>query len=354
MLRKQKSVQFTLKRSDFKCLIVGDTIKLNDETYTQAYFIERYKHPEKIDIDYMPVVSENLNVPFDFEGKTMNIALWASDGEQQYSRLMQLAYHGTDILILLFSYEDPYALMNVQEAWYPEFRKNIPRARVFLIGLHSETQEREIVKKEEVINLSADLGMNYIDCASLPDANFNKIFNKIFYDYLFKQFSRFDHDVSFFSHNFSSVKKGMEFAVQVAYLSRGNLQSNNEEQNNYLATLSAEVMFMIFDQLGRAYLRDVDDADNRAALCALYTLIYENVATAKASTGTTMFWNRQYQTERREPYTASSMAATPCRLLCILKSSLCLCHFALTSWPVSQQCGRQLQQKDGPMQHFHL
>ncbi|EDN03189.1 Rho3 GTPase [Histoplasma capsulatum] len=76
-------------------------------SYSQGYF------PEK----YVPTVFENyitqtMHVP---TGRTVELALWDTAGQEEYDRLRPLSYPETDLLFVCFAIDCPVSLENVMD-----------------------------------------------------------------------------------------------------------------------------------------------------------------------------------------------------------------------------------------------
>lgn len=74
-------------------------------SYSQGYF------PEK----YVPTVFENYitHVEHKASGKTVELALWDTAGQEEYDRLRPLSYPETDLLFVCFAIDCPNSLENV-------------------------------------------------------------------------------------------------------------------------------------------------------------------------------------------------------------------------------------------------
>ena len=60
-----------------------------------------------------------LNLPavpiIRFEGKTIELALWDTAGQEEYDRLRPLSYPETDVLLIAFAVDYPVSLANIQD-----------------------------------------------------------------------------------------------------------------------------------------------------------------------------------------------------------------------------------------------
>lgn len=91
-------------------------------SYSQGYFPEVCLiHPSRTITDtrqkYVPTVFENyithtLHRP---SGKTVELALWDTAGQEEYDRLRPLSYPETDLLFVCFAIDCPASLENVMD-----------------------------------------------------------------------------------------------------------------------------------------------------------------------------------------------------------------------------------------------
>ena len=50
-----------------------------------------------------------------FEGKTVELALWDTAGQEEYDRLRPLSYPESHVILMVFSVDFPTSLANVQD-----------------------------------------------------------------------------------------------------------------------------------------------------------------------------------------------------------------------------------------------
>lgn len=63
----------------------------------------------------MPTVFENYitHKIHEASGKTVELALWDTAGQEEYDRLRPLSYPETDVLFVCFAIDSPHSLENV-------------------------------------------------------------------------------------------------------------------------------------------------------------------------------------------------------------------------------------------------
>ncbi|KAL2068794.1 hypothetical protein VTL71DRAFT_15132 [Oculimacula yallundae] len=151
-------------------------------SYSQGYF------PEK----YVPTVFENyITYPtHQASGKTLELALWDTAGQEEYDRLRPLSYPETDLLFVCFAIDCPNSLENVMDKWYPEVLHFCPYTPLVLVGLKSDlrmkrtcidllkTQGLTPVTQEQGMNVARKMGARYMECSSKEMTGVDEIFTQ--------------------------------------------------------------------------------------------------------------------------------------------------------------------------------
>ncbi|KAF1992696.1 GTP-binding protein rhoC [Amniculicola lignicola CBS 123094] len=145
--------------------------------------------PEK----YVPTVFENYitHVPHPPTGKTVELALWDTAGQEEYDRLRPLSYPETDILFVCFAIDCPNSLENVMDKlqWYPEVLHFCPTTPIMLLGLKSDLRNKknciELLKTQGLTPVTPDqgravakkMGAIYMECSSKEQDGVEEIFD---------------------------------------------------------------------------------------------------------------------------------------------------------------------------------
>ncbi|KAK0741887.1 P-loop containing nucleoside triphosphate hydrolase protein [Apiosordaria backusii] len=151
-------------------------------SYSQGYF------PEK----YVPTVFENyITYPtHPPTGKTVELALWDTAGQEEYDRLRPLSYPETDLIFVCFAIDCPNSLENVMDKWYPEVLHFCPYTPLILVGLKSDlrykktcidmlkTQGLTPVTTEQGHAVAAKMGAQYMECSSKEMTGVEEIFER--------------------------------------------------------------------------------------------------------------------------------------------------------------------------------
>ncbi|KAL8642082.1 MAG: hypothetical protein Q9228_001192 [Teloschistes exilis] len=139
-------------------------------SYSQGYF------PEK----YVPTVFENYitHTTHQPTGKTVELALWDTAGQEEYDRLRPLSYPETDLIFVCFAIDCPNSLENVMDKWYPEVLHFCPTTPLILVGLKSDLRTKRVcidllktqgltpVTSEQGQRVAKQMGAMYVECSS--------------------------------------------------------------------------------------------------------------------------------------------------------------------------------------------
>ncbi|GKT47113.1 GTP-binding protein rhoC [Colletotrichum spaethianum] len=151
-------------------------------SYSQGYF------PEK----YVPTVFENyITYPtHPPSGKTVELALWDTAGQEEYDRLRPLSYPETDLIFVCFAIDCPNSLENVMDKWYPEVLHFCPYTPLVLVGLKSDlrfkktcidmlkTQGLTPVTQEQGKAVARKMCAQYMECSSKEMTGVDEIFEQ--------------------------------------------------------------------------------------------------------------------------------------------------------------------------------
>ncbi|RYP04604.1 hypothetical protein DL764_004341 [Monosporascus ibericus] len=151
-------------------------------SYSQGYF------PEK----YVPTVFENyITYPTHQQsGKTVELALWDTAGQEEYDRLRPLSYPETDLIFVCFAIDCPNSLDNVLDKWYPEVLHFCPYTPLILVGLKSDLRQKKTciemlktqgltpVTTEQGMAVAKKMGAQYMECSSKEMHGVDEIFDQ--------------------------------------------------------------------------------------------------------------------------------------------------------------------------------
>lgn len=173
-----EQVKKTNKMADshLKIVVVGDGA-VGKTCLLISYVQKRFP------IDYVPTVFENyvtkIRGP---RNKIIELALWDTAGQEEYSRLRPLSYSEVDILLVCYAVDNPTSLQNVGDMWFPEVKHFCPDVPVMLIGLKSDLYAKEdpikLVDPRRAESLALKLGaFTHVQCSAKTRENVDQVFS---------------------------------------------------------------------------------------------------------------------------------------------------------------------------------
>ncbi|MDC6271735.1 GTP-binding protein [Acetobacter pasteurianus] len=120
----------------------GKTSLLN--VFTRGYFPQVYE----------PTVFENYVHDIFIDGRSVQLSLWDTAGQEEFDRLRSLSYSDTHCIMLCFSVDSPDSLENVQSKWVGEIADNCEGVKLVLVALKTDLRDDE--DDEDNINAGND------------------------------------------------------------------------------------------------------------------------------------------------------------------------------------------------------
>ncbi|KNA17668.1 hypothetical protein SOVF_077840 [Spinacia oleracea] len=141
----------------------------------------------KFPTDYIPTVFDNFSANVSVDGSIVNLGLWDTAGQEDYSRLRPLSYRGADIFVLAFSLISRASYENVLKKWMPELRRFAPNVPIVLVGTKLDLRdERGYADPTGSNNITPAQGEElrkqigaaaYIECSSKTQQNVKAVFD---------------------------------------------------------------------------------------------------------------------------------------------------------------------------------
>ncbi|GAB1203317.1 Rho GTPase [Aspergillus pseudonomiae] len=132
---------------------------------------------------------QNDNVMRRVDGRSVQLALWDTAGQEDYERLRPLAYSKAHVILIGFSVDTPDSLENVKHKWIEEANERCPGVPIILVGLKKDLREdplaiEEMRKKslkfvtsKEGSDISTQIGARkYLECSSLTGEGVDDVF----------------------------------------------------------------------------------------------------------------------------------------------------------------------------------
>ncbi|KAK6202717.1 small GTPase superfamily [Scheffersomyces amazonensis] len=88
--------------------------------------------------EYHPTVFENYVTDCRIDGKTVQVALWDTAGQEEYERLRPLSYRNSHVVLIGFALNTPDSLETARTKWIEEVKKYCPSTPYVLIGLKKD------------------------------------------------------------------------------------------------------------------------------------------------------------------------------------------------------------------------
>ncbi|EEY15264.1 GTP-binding protein RHO1 [Verticillium alfalfae VaMs.102] len=171
-----------------KLVIIGDgacgkTSLLS--VFTLGYFPTHYVSPPIA----IPTVFENYVTDCRVDGKSVQLALWDTAGQEDYERLRPLAYSKAHVILIAFSVDTPDSLDNVKHKWIEEASRLCPDVPIMLVGLKKDLREDPVAIEEmrkkslpfvttaQGDSVAREVGARkYLECSSLSGEGVDDVF----------------------------------------------------------------------------------------------------------------------------------------------------------------------------------
>ena len=180
-----------------KLVVVGDGGKRVGKTSLLITY-----STNKFPSEYVPHTFDNYAVAVAIAGKTYQLRLMDTFGQDDWHILRPLSYPNTSIFLVCFSVVHPPSFENVQEMWVPEISLHCPDTPFLLVGTQvdlrgdratldklDKNKEKPISKEEGEILAKSLKAAKYVECSALTGEGVKNVFDEAF------------------SHHLESVKK---------------------------------------------------------------------------------------------------------------------------------------------------
>lgn len=123
------------------------------------------------------------------DGKSVQLALWDTAGQEDYERLRPLAYSKAHVILIGFAVDMPDSLDNVKAKWADEARERCPGVPIILVGLKKDLRDDpaavEEMRKKSLrftttkagFDMKEEIGAKkYLECSSLTGDGVDDVF----------------------------------------------------------------------------------------------------------------------------------------------------------------------------------
>ncbi|KAF9116409.1 GTP-binding protein Rho1 [Mortierella sp. AM989] len=140
---------------------------------------------------HVPTVFENYVTDVKIDGKSVELALWDTAGQEDYDRLRPLSYPDSHVILICFAIDSPDSLENVQEKWSPEVCHYCGHLPIILVGckkdLRNDPHTIEMLKKINLAPITTEQGAkvarqitarDYVECSAKTSEGVNEVFER--------------------------------------------------------------------------------------------------------------------------------------------------------------------------------
>ncbi|XP_074672727.1 rho-related GTP-binding protein RhoG isoform X1 [Strix aluco] len=141
--------------------------------------------------EYIPTVFDNYSAQNTVDGRTINLNLWDTAGQEEYDRLRTLSYPQTNVFIICFSIASPPSYENVKHKWYPEVCHHCPSVPILLVGTKKDLrnnpetmkrlkeQNQAPITTQQGVSLSKQIrAVKYLECSALNQEGIKDVFTE--------------------------------------------------------------------------------------------------------------------------------------------------------------------------------
>ncbi|EEB05411.2 rho family GTPase Rho2 [Schizosaccharomyces japonicus yFS275] len=139
--------------------------------------------------EYVPTVFENYVSDCRVDGKSVQLALWDTAGQEEYERLRPLSYAKAHIILIGFAIDSQDSLENVSTKWIEEVNNLCPNVPYILVGMKADLRSdpvaieemrrrnKSFVKPQQAEIVAQRIGARkYMECSSLTGDGVDDVF----------------------------------------------------------------------------------------------------------------------------------------------------------------------------------
>uniref|UniRef100_A0A452TJ41 Rho-related GTP-binding protein RhoG n=1 Tax=Ursus maritimus TaxID=29073 RepID=A0A452TJ41_URSMA len=139
--------------------------------------------------EYIPTVFDNYSAQSAVDGRTVNLNLWDTAGQEEYDRLRTLSYPQTNVFVICFSIASPPSYENVRHKWHPEVCHHCPDVPILLVGtkkdLRAQPDTLRRLKEQGQAPITPQQGqalakqihaVRYLECSALQQDGVKEVF----------------------------------------------------------------------------------------------------------------------------------------------------------------------------------
>ncbi|KAH9261448.1 hypothetical protein BASA81_000092 [Batrachochytrium salamandrivorans] len=141
--------------------------------------------------EYVPTVFENHDLQVEVDGETVELEVWDTAGQEEYSSLRQKSYSNVDVFVLVFAISNRDSFENLFSKWFKEIKQFCPLAGVVVVGAKSDLREddgvlaeaasygKPILEYAEYEHRATELAEKYLECSALQREHLDELFQEV-------------------------------------------------------------------------------------------------------------------------------------------------------------------------------
>ncbi|KAK9378139.1 small GTPase superfamily [Kockiozyma suomiensis] len=139
--------------------------------------------------EHLPTVFETYVTDCRVDGKSVQLALWDTAGQEEYERLRPLSYSRAHVILVGFAVDTPDSLENVTTKWITEINEICPDIPIILVGLKKDLRQdpqaieevrkrsQRFVTQQEAEIVARQVGARkYLECSALTGEGVDNVF----------------------------------------------------------------------------------------------------------------------------------------------------------------------------------
>lgn len=167
-----------------KCVVVGDGA-VGKTCLLYVYADEEFPK------DYVPTIFDNYNANVTVDGRTIDLGLWDTAGQEDYDKLRPLSYPGTNVFVVCFSVVNPASYDNVSSKWVVEIEEHCPGIPIILCGTKMDLREdkkaleelknmgQEAISQKMGEKKAKEIGaVKYCECSAKSGEGLKEVFDE--------------------------------------------------------------------------------------------------------------------------------------------------------------------------------
>ncbi|KAG2186349.1 hypothetical protein INT43_002787 [Umbelopsis isabellina] len=133
----------------------------------------------------IPTVFDTYVHNIQIDGKTIELALWDTAGQEEYERIRFHSYSRANVVLVAFAIDTRDSLENVTSEWIEEVNERCPDVPIILVGLKKDLRpvnitrnDRDFVHSKDAEIVASSIGArDYVECSSLTGEGVLKVFD---------------------------------------------------------------------------------------------------------------------------------------------------------------------------------